>query len=214
MHGASVRQRTDPCARADYGERMLKRTSALFSIEHGSAAYAFDFALYGVAVLALAAGLTWLVPLSTWPVWAAFAVLGWGVWTLLEYAVHRFILHGVRPFNRWHLEHHHRPTALICAPTVLSVGLIVGFFFLPLAWGWGVTVALALTLGLTVGYLAYAVLHHATHHWRARGNWLKRRKLWHAQHHRCSTGDAKSKQAYFGVSSSFWDHVFRTDDKS
>jgi len=192
---------------------MSKKTTGLFSIEHGETAYAFDFALYGFAVLALGGALTWLAPMSTWPHWAALAFLGWGLWTLLEYAVHRFILHGVRPFSRWHLEHHHRPTALICAPTVLSVGLIAGFFFLPLAWGWGVELGLSLTLGLTVGYLAYAVLHHATHHWRARGSWLKHRKLWHGQHHRSADAESTGKQAYFGVSSGFWDHVFRTAQK-
>ncbi len=205
---------------------MLKKTQSLFSIEHGEAAYAFDFALYLFAVLALGAGLIWLAPFSEWPHWAGFALLGWGVWTLLEYAVHRFVLHGLPPFNRWHFEHHHRPAALICAPTVLSVGLIAGFFFLPLAWGWGLTVAISLTLGLTLGYLAYAVLHHATHHWRARSPWLKRRKLWHAQHHSVERsvggvgrqgsagGDhanrPKGKSAYYGVSSGFWDHVFGT----
>lgn len=189
---------------------MLKKTRGLFSIEHGTTAYAFDFALYGAAVVLLAACLKLTAPLSAWPVWAGFAVLGWAVWTLLEYAVHRFVLHGLPPFNRWHGEHHHRPAALICAPTVLSVGLIVGFFFLPLVWGWGVPTALSLTLGLTVGYLAYAVLHHATHHWRARGVWMKRRKLWHAQHHRSSSADSKGSQAYYGVSSGFWDHVFGT----
>jgi sterol desaturase/sphingolipid hydroxylase (fatty acid hydroxylase superfamily) len=192
---------------------MLQKTKRLFSIEHGSAAYAFDFALYGFAVLALAGGLTCMVPLSTWPTWAAYALLGWAVWTLLEYTVHRFVLHGVPPFSRWHLAHHDRPTALICAPTVLSVGLIAGGFFLPLAWGWGVTVATSLTLGLTVGYLAYAVLHHATHHWRAHGTWLKRRKLWHAQHHRSSRRDRASKHSYYGVSTGFWDHVFGSAQK-
>ena len=151
------------------------------------AAYAFDFALYGVAVLALAVGLSWLAPFAEWPRWLGLALSGWGIWTLLEYAVHRFVLHRLPPFKRWHFEHHHRPAALICAPTVLSVGL------------------------------AYAVLHHATHHWRARGAWLKRRKLWHAQHHRVQRGShpagadiSNGKSAYFGVSSGFWDHVFHT----
>ena len=192
---------------------MLKKTPAFFSIEHGSAAYAFDFALYGFAVMALTAALAWLTPVGAMPLWAAMAVMGWLVWTLLEYVVHRFILHGMAPFNRWHSEHHHRPTALICAPTLLSVGLIGGFFFLPLLWLCGVAAAVSLTLGLTCGYLAYAVLHHGTHHWRARGTWLKRRKLWHAQHHRSESSASHSKQAYFGVSSGFWDHVFATANR-
>ena len=189
---------------------MLKNIPALFSIEHSIAAYAFDFAVYGFAIIALTAALKWLAPVGAAPTWAALALLGWFVWTLLEYAVHRFILHGVAPFNRWHSEHHDRPTALICAPTVLSAGLIGGFFFLPLTWVCGLTAAMSLTLGLTCGYLAYAVLHHGTHHWRARGSWLKRRKLWHAQHHRCAPHACNGKHGFFGVSSGFWDHVFAT----
>jgi sterol desaturase/sphingolipid hydroxylase (fatty acid hydroxylase superfamily) len=54
------------------------------------------------------------------------------------------------------------------------------------------------------GYLAYDLLHYATHHLPmpgAVGRWLKRHHLLH--HH-------ASPDARFGVSSALWDVVFRT----
>jgi sterol desaturase/sphingolipid hydroxylase (fatty acid hydroxylase superfamily) len=63
--------------------------------------------------------------------------------------------------------------------------------------------ACALTLGVVAGYLAYAVTHHATHHWRADNLWLQRRKRWHALHHH----DKEAPRCY-GVTSAIWDHVF------
>ena len=88
-------------------------------------------------------------------------------------------------------------------PTVLSAALVVALVFLPvLAFG-GIWNACALTLGVLIGYLLYAVTHHATHHWPAGSAWLKRRKRWHALHHH----DA-GRLGRFGVTSAFWDHVF------
>ena len=88
---------------------------------------------------------------------------------------------------------------------MLSASLIFVLVFLP-AWLLGNTwSASALTLGVLTGYLAYAVTHHATHHWRGNSAWLKRRKHWHAQHHH-RTG----QPGCYGVTSGFWDHVFRS----
>ena len=123
-------------------------------------------------------------------------------WTLLEYALHRFVLHGLRPFSDWHAEHHHRPAALICAPTILSASLIAALVFLP-AWALGgLWPACAITLGVLGGYLAYAITHHATHHWRASNRWTRQRKRWHALHH-----DRHRGPGHYGVTTSFWDHL-------
>ena len=66
-------------------------------------------------------------------------------------------------------------------------------------------VAGGLTTGLMIGYLAYAAVHDAVHHRRARpGSWLYHAKLRHARHHRA---EASSE---FGVSSGVWDAVLRT----
>ncbi|MEP7705147.1 sterol desaturase family protein [Paraglaciecola sp. 25GB23A] len=179
---------------------------SLFSMKHSKAAYRADFVLYGAAVLVL---LAFLLQTERYGQWLEFSVLlGLGLvsWTLIEYALHRFVMHGLQPFSRWHAEHHQRPTALICTPTIISMLLIATLVFLPvLLLSDNLWQACALTLGVVVGYLFYSVMHHATHHWRAESAWLKQRKRWHAQHH-CNI----VQPACFGVTSGFWDHVFRS----
>ena len=174
-----------------------------FSIEHSQSAYRADFALYGVASLSLAACLLLEAPADRALWLAACVAAGLAGWTAIEYLLHRFVLHGLQPFSGWHAEHHSRPTALICAPTLLSASLITVLVFLPaLALG-GVWPACALTFGVLTGYLAYAITHHATHHWRSDAAWLLRRKRWHALHH----GSGR-RPGHYGVTSGFWDHVF------
>jgi sterol desaturase/sphingolipid hydroxylase (fatty acid hydroxylase superfamily) len=174
----------------------------LFTLEHSKAAYGADFVLYGVAVLLLGAFLIDAVPHEQRLAVAALALAGLVSWTGIEYVLHRFVLHGLQPFRRWHAEHHDRPTALICAPTILSATLIVSLVFVPSLLVGDLWRACALTLGVLTGYLAYATTHHATHHWRAERPWLKQRKTWHALHHHTATPRC------FGVTTSFWDHVF------
>ena len=80
----------------------------VFAIEHSTTRYRADFIAYAVAVTALAAwlglrtppGLVWFLP--------ALMLAGVASWSALEYALHRFVLHGVQPFARWHGEHHRR----------------------------------------------------------------------------------------------------------
>lgn len=176
---------------------------ALLSLEHSKAAYGIDFAVYGGLVAGLATVLLVATPRGQGGELAAFTLFGLAGWTVIEYALHRFILHGMEPFRRWHAEHHQRPQALICAPTVFSASLITVLIFLP-AWALGgIWVSCAVTLGVLIGYLAYAITHHATHHWRADNAWLRRVKINHALHHH----EALPPGAY-GVTSPFWDYVF------
>ena len=181
----------------------------LFSLEHGKAAYRADFALYGAAVLGLAAFLLAGEPQVPRLQVVAFALLGLASWTGIEYALHRFVLHGLQPFKGWHELHHQRPMAIISAPTILSASLITALVFVPAYALSDLWHACALTLGVLAGYLAYGVTHHATHHWRAQGGWLKRRKRWHALHHH-----ATDVPGCYGVTSEFWDHVFGTTGRA
>ena len=174
----------------------------LFALEHSRNAYRADFLLYGGAVVAMPTFLTVAQPLRAWPELAAFALLGLVAWTLIEYVMHRFILHGMPPFRAWHALHHARPTARIASPTILSAGLIFGLVFLPVLVLADVWIACALTWGVLVGYFGYAVTHHATHHWNLDNAWLKRRKRAHALHHH------RARPGSYGVTSSFWDRVF------
>ena len=175
----------------------------LFSLEHSKAAYRADFALYGAAVVALAAFLVAGGPRGGhWIV--TYALLGLASWTAIEYVLHRFILHGLQPFQRWHVEHHRRPMALIGAPTILSAALIGALVFAPALMLGGLWRGGAFTLGVLTGYLAYGITHHAAHHWRADNAWLKQRKRWHARHHH------SLQPGCYGVTTTLWDHVFRS----
>lgn len=178
---------------------------SLVSMEHSSAAYRADFALYAAAVVVLGAILVIGGPRELRPDILALALAGLASWTLLEYVLHRFVLHGVQPFRRWHEEHHRRPRALICAPTIVSASLIATLVFLPALLLGGPWRACALTFGLSTAYLAYAVTHHGIHHWRAAGPWLRRRKRAHALHH------GLGQSGCYGVTSGLWDRVFGTE---
>lgn len=177
----------------------------LLGLEHSKFAYRVDFALYGGVVVALAALLVLAVPRARGVEIASLTVLGLVSWTLIEYLMHRLVLHGLRPFSTWHAEHHRRPTALIYAPTIVSAGAIALLVFTP-AWLLSdIWRACAVTLGVLIGYLAYAVTHHATHHWSPTNAWARRRKRWHAMHH-----GSLARPGYYGVTSGFWDAVFIT----
>ena len=180
-----------------------------FTLEHSKKAYHADFALYGAAVLVLAGFVLLYGPRAQRVETATFALLGHGSWTTIEYGLHRFVLHGLQPFRRWHEEHHQSPTALICTPTILSATLIATLVYFPaliLGDHWR---ACALTLGVMAGYLAYSITHHATHHWHVDNAWLKRRKRWHALHHH-----AVAQPGCFGVTTAFWDYLFSSTPPS
>lgn len=186
------------------------------TIEPSPDAYRADFYLYGtISVLLGAALLTapWEPRLLGWIVAGALG------WTLLEYLLHRFVLHGLPPFKRWHAEHHRRPAALIAAPTLLTIPLFATLL-LPTLWWLGPWPATALSFGLLNGYLAYGLAHHAIHQPTAgrrppglARRWLLRRRLWHGLHHRRlpAGNTSAATEGHYGVSSVFWDRVFGTD---
>ncbi len=180
----------------------------LLKFEHSRLAYVTDFALYSLTVVGLLAYLIAYSPFGHELQMLGLVLLGLAGWTAIEYALHRFVLHGLRPFSRWHAEHHQRPTALICAPTILSASLIVILVFLPAWLISDVWRACALTLGIMTGYLSYAITHHAIHHWRTDNAWLKQRKRWHVLHHHIN------QPGYYGVTSGFWDYVLASTYQS
>lgn len=177
----------------------------LLTMEHSRAVYLADFVLYGVALLA--GGVVLLLQTSRGEAGGVLALVTGGLiaWTALEYALHRFVLHGLRPFRTWHAEHHRQPVALVCIPTVIGATLIGPLVFLPTWWMLGSRHAGALTFGVLAGYLAYAITHHAIHHWQGQSPWLQRRKYWHALHHH-SLGPAKC----YGVTSGVFDTLCNT----
>jgi 4-hydroxysphinganine ceramide fatty acyl 2-hydroxylase len=132
-------------------------------------------------------------------------------WSLFEYIAHRFIFHWVAESEGarkivyvLHGNHHHYPRdrerlfmppvpSLIIASVVFSLMYLVmrtnAFMFFP---------------GFLLGYLMYGTMHYAIHAWNPPFKWMK--PLWrnHHLHH------YKNEHMGFGVSSTLWDHVFRT----
>ncbi|MGB6450997.1 MAG: sterol desaturase family protein [Steroidobacteraceae bacterium] len=176
----------------------------LLSFEYSPAAYRADFISYGTAVAGLSAVLIVRSPRARALELAAFVVAGLAVWTVIEYVMHRFVMHGLDPIRRWHAQHHRHTTALIGAPTLLTATAVFLVVFLPAVAATDVWRGSALTLGVVTGYLCYGITHHAVHQWHGDNAWLRRRKRWHALHH------DRGQHAWFGVTTSFWDHVFRT----
>ena len=131
--------------------------------------------------------------------------LGYAVWTLAEYLIHRFIMHHVPMFRAMHFAHHDAPRDLIGTPTLMSVAIFVALVFWPLIEILGLRTASAVSVGLLLGYLAYVSVHYALHHWSSNGlRYLQRLKRHHALHHH------KENECNFGVTTTVWDWMFGT----
>jgi sterol desaturase/sphingolipid hydroxylase (fatty acid hydroxylase superfamily) len=136
--------------------------------------------------------------------WLAWSAIGFGVWTLLEYGIHRWVYHWVPYFIRLHDAHHKEPLAYIGAPPFVGLALIFGVIYLPAAMT-NPMIASGLTTGVLLGYLAYQSAHHAAHFCHPpRGSYLYRARLRHSQHH------YHRVLGNFGITTQFWDHVFGT----
>lgn len=179
-----------------------------FKLEHAKPLYYADFVAYILMVALVAGLLVEYAPRDEWRQIALSLTGGLAAWPLIEYALHRYVMHRLEPFRSWHMEHHQRPRAYICTPTIFSAALIVALVFLPAMASSNIWVATGLTLGVTSGYLAFSWTHHAVHYWRADGAWLKKRKHLHSIHHR--PGSACN----YGVTTAFWDDVFGTRSSS
>jgi len=145
---------------------------------------------------------------ARWTGMLAVVGAGLGVWSLVEYLLHRFVLHHVVWVKEQHDVHHHDQLALVGTPTWFSLLAFLTFVLMPLLLVAPVEVAAGLTGGMMLGYLWYVTAHYGLHHWRMKstgylGN-LRRRHALH--HHYDDLGN-------FGVTSGFWDVVFRTNLK-
>ena len=134
------------------------------------------------------------------------ALAGFMSWGLLEYAVHRWLLHG-RPSvaRRGHAQHHAEPGALISTPVfVIMTGALALWGLLALVLPAGL--AALLVFGLYAGYNYFALVHHWQHH---RGTDLacvayfrRLERRHHLHHHR--------QVVNFGITTTMWDRLFGT----
>jgi len=120
---------------------------------------------------------------------AALFATGVAAWTLAEYVVHRFVLHGLVPTQ--HALHHANPDA-----AVLSIFWQIWACFALIY----LTAGGAFLAGGLVAYAWYLFVHHCAHHGHDELPLLLRH---HRRHHQFATRN-------YGVSTTLWDHAFGT----
>lgn len=167
---------------------------------------AYALGLLGVAVAA-----------GRWVALAWFAA-GVGSWTLVEYLVHRYVLHGVFPdgpgalrrflhrrFDDLHWRHHRQPwngehvNGTIRDTGPFAAVLVAASFLAPWA-----TLPL-LVAAVLQSYVVEEWIHQSVHFYAFHGRYFRELKRQHFYHH-----SARSVDQTFGLTSGFWDTVFAT----
>ncbi len=163
----------------------------------------------------------WAIGLSliAWRAWGTaslgfsfvLAVPGLVLWSLTEYALHRFLFHwepksaAMRQFVFiMHGNHHLVPNDPLrnLMPPMVSLPLsgLIWVSMLALvgpAGSW-------LFLGFMVGYVAYDLVHYACHQWPMKGRLTRMLKTNHMRHHHLH--DAGN----YAITGMMWDRLFRT----
>lgn len=140
------------------------------------------------------------------PVGIVLVVAGFLVWSLVEYLLHRCVLHGwPAAARREHAKHHRDPHVLISTPLLLIPLCALAAFAL-VASATSIGTAALVTFGLYAGYNYFVVVHHLQHFHPeilARSTLFARNLRLHERHHR-------HPDTHFGISSSIWDRAFRS----
>ncbi len=144
-----------------------------------------------------------------------FIAAGIFAWTFVEYILHRFLFHykptsefGKRVHFVFHGVHHDYPNdknRLVMAPAV-SVPLAFAFYY-SFRYLIGEAYVAPFFSGFVMGYLFYDLSHYAIHHFSFNNGFWNKIKQHHMIHH------YRDHDNGYGVSSKFWDLIFRTDFK-
>ena len=135
---------------------------------------------------------------------------GAAVWSLSEYLIHRYLFHfiprsrvGVALAYLSHGVHHAYPRDphRLVLPLVVSAPIGAMLVLAAILAG---PQTFPLLAGFALGYLSYDLIHYRIHAYEADSGVFKWLRRYHFQHH-FSVPDRQ-----FGVSSPFWDYIFRT----
>lgn len=146
---------------------------------------------------------------SLWAVPLVFA--GLIVWTLTEYALHRYVFHfePSSPLLKQvifviHENHHTDPDDALrnLMPPIVSIP--VGLFVWALSlWAFGAQGTWFL-LGFMTGYVAYDLVHFATHRLPMKGRIGRMLKVHHMRHHHLKV------EGNYAITGMIWDRIFAT----
>ena len=139
--------------------------------------------------------------------YVASVFLGWFIWTFFEYIMHRFWMHGQHhkktsdsdPFNHHH--HHTHPTEIMVTTKQRWTGIMLVITLLALSTVLGDW--FTILTGFVIGFVAFINMHWVLHQvWANR--LVPKLQEQHIHHH------LKYPDHAFGVTTRFWDRMFRT----
>lgn len=151
---------------------------------------------------AIAGLVAWLDRANFGFAWLLILIVGFILFTFVEYVVHRWLLHG----PLWsaavlkgadHQHHHSHPQQHVLFPWWYTPALF-GLAWLALG-SWSPP----LFAGFTLGAMWFFTIHHAMHHWSRQWAWVERYSRWHDLHH-------KDLPANYGITHPYWDKLFGT----
>lgn len=188
-----------------YGRSTYGFVSSLFSSRMTPFTFMLDFYAYPVfIIIALSIGALGMRH-EVWWYGPALLILGYAIWTLVEYLMHRYVFHHVPGVKPLHMAHHADAHDLIGQPTIVSFTLILVLGYLPSVYLFGGYAGCFPFVGLMAGYLAFSSVHFIVHHAeQSKFGFIRKLKRGHAIHH---YGNNKFN---FGVTTLFWDRVFGT----
>jgi sterol desaturase/sphingolipid hydroxylase (fatty acid hydroxylase superfamily) len=152
------------------------------------------------------------------PLAAAFALAGVLSWTLVEYLVHRFVLHGAFPdgrgvvhrllhrrFDHLHLEHHRRPwdgehingslrDTLPFVAMLAALGAFTPLHTFPI-----------FLVGLVQSYVVEEWIHHSVHYYNFKSRYFRYIRRHHLYHH-----SRNGRFVAYGLTSDLWDSACGT----
>lgn len=142
-----------------------------------------------------------------------YFILGFLVWTVTEYVMHRFIFHfepkskiGLRLHFIFHGVHHDYPKdrLRLVLPPAVSIPLATMFYFIFRSII-STDGFYAFFASFLIGYLIYDMIHYAIHHVQFKGKLWNVLKSHHLKHHYVYP------EKGYGVSSPLWDKIARSE---
>jgi dihydroceramide fatty acyl 2-hydroxylase len=165
--------------------------------------------IYAPAVIAL---FVTAVRRDGWWDTAGLLLVGYLVWTLFEYWLHRLVFHfepeqGLGARLHWiihgvHHDHPNDPMRLVMPPAAsipLAVAVVAAIWVIA-----GSVHGPAVAAGFLAGYLIYDEMHYALHHHVPKSRLGKKLRELHMRHH------FQDDERGFGISAPYWDRVFGT----
>ena len=141
----------------------------------------------------------------SWPAILVAELCGALLFTLIEYSIHRWLLHSTGILTHLHGIHHDEPESVsaFLAPTSL---VVLGFVWMICTLIFHSQTASFVISGVGFTYFYYGLIHHCEHHVnmnRVPFRWLKSQWAAHKVHHHFNDSN-------YGVITPFWDFVFGT----